>query len=258
MSEAKTIQMSRRQLIVGLAAGTVTACVTNPETGEQQFIIVSDSQLTQMATATWDDAVAKGPISHDPARNARLKTMGGRIAKAANRGNQNWQYAVFDTDEKNAFVMPGGKVGFYRGMMDFTDNDDQLAAVMGHETGHVTARHAAARYSQQVAAGVGLTVANVALSQTDWKHKQEIAAVLGAGVTFGVILPFSRKHELQADKLGVDYMYRAGYQPKQAVKLWEKMAAAGGSRTPEFLSTHPSPETRIRELNDYIAAKGYA
>lgn len=258
MSGNKTINMSRRQLIAGLAAGTVTACVTNPETGEQQFIIVSDSQLTQMAASTWNDAVSKGPISRDPARNARLQTMGRRIANAANRGKENWQYAVFDTDEKNAFVMPGGKVGFYRGMMDFADNDDQLAAVMGHETGHVTARHAAARYSQQIAAGVGLTVANVALSQTDWKHKQEIAAVLGAGVTFGVILPFSRKHELQADKLGVDYMYRAGYQPKQAVRLWEKMAASGGSRTPEFLSTHPSPETRIRELNDYITAKDYA
>jgi predicted Zn-dependent protease len=252
------ITLSRRQLIAGLAAGSVTACVTNPDTGESQFLLVNDGQLAKMAASAWVDAKKQTPVSRDPRMNARLNGVGNKIARAANRQNQSWEYVVFDSDQKNAFVMPGGKVGFYKGMMDFTQNDDQLAAIMGHETGHVTGRHAAARYSTQIAAGAGLAAANVALSQTDTKYRNEIAAVLGAGVTFGVILPFSRKHESQADKLGADYMYRAGYDVRQSVRLWERMAAEStGSRKPEFLSTHPSPETRARELDAYIRAKGY-
>ncbi|VAV89036.1 Zn-dependent protease with chaperone function [hydrothermal vent metagenome] len=253
------VSLSRRQLIVGLAAGTVTACVTNPETGEQQFMLVSDSQLSQMSATAWADAKTKTPLSRDPYLNNQLASVGKRISTAANRQNENWEYAVFDSDQKNAFVMPGGKVGFYRGIMEFSDNEDQIAAVMGHETGHVTGRHAAARYSRTMAANAGLTAANVALSRSSTQYRNEIAAVLGAGVTFGVILPFSRKHELQADKLGVDYMYRAGYDTRQSVRLWERMAAdSAGARKAEFLSTHPSPETRVRELDAYIRAKGYA
>jgi predicted Zn-dependent protease len=252
------VVMSRRQLITGLAAGTVTACVTNPDTGESQFLLVSEGQLTQMAASAWNDVKAQTPLSRDPRLNGQLSRIGKRISTAANRQNENWEYAVFDSDQKNAFVMPGGKVGFYRGIMDFSDNDDQIAAVMGHETGHVVGRHAAARYSQQMAAGVGLAAANVVLAQSDTRYKNEIAGVLGLGVTFGVILPFSRKHELQADRLGVDYMHRAGYDVKQSVRLWEKMAAeSSGRQPPEFMSTHPSHETRIHELDSYIRAKGY-
>ncbi|PHR62416.1 MAG: peptidase M48 [Robiginitomaculum sp.] len=261
MSKAKetNVIMSRRHLIAGLAAGTVTACVTNPDTGESQFMLVSEGQLAQMASSAWTDAKAQTPISRDPHLNSQLTRVGGRISTAANRQHENWEYAVFDSDQKNAFVMPGGKVGFYRGIMEFSDNEDQIAAIMGHETGHVTGRHAAARYSRQMAAGAGLAAANVALSRSDTRYKNEIAAVLGAGVTFGVILPFSRKHELQADKLGVDYMHRAGYDVRQSVRLWEKMAAdSSGSRQPEFMSTHPSPETRVQELDSYIRSKGYA
>jgi len=252
------VNMSRRTLIAGLAAGSVTACVTNPDTGESQFLLVSDGQLSQMAASAWSDAKKQTPVSRDPALNNQLQRIGGRIVTAANRQNDSWEYAVFDSDQKNAFVMPGGKVGFYRGIMEFSDNDDQIAAIMGHETGHVTGRHAAARFSTQIAAGAGLTAANIALSRTDTRYKNEIAAILGAGVSFGVILPFSRRHELQADRLGVDYMHRAGYDVHQSVKLWEKMAAEStGSGQPEFLSTHPSPETRVRELDSYIRAKGY-
>jgi len=252
------VTLSRRQLIAGLAAGSVTACVTNPDTGESQFLLVSDGQLAQMAASAWSDAKRQTPVYSNRAMNSRLLGVGGKIVKAANRQNQKWEYAIFDSDQKNAFVMPGGKVGFYRGMMDFTENDHQLAAIMGHETGHVVGRHAAARYSTQKATQAGLLAANAVLSQSDTRYRNEIAAILGAGVTFGVILPFSRRHESQADKLGVDYMYRAGYDVRQSVRLWERMAAdSSGSRKPEFLSTHPSPETRIRDIDTYIRTKGY-
>ncbi len=258
------VTMSRRALIRGLAAGTVvplalSGCATNPETGRSQFMLVSQGQLAKLSASAWSDVKEETPVSIDPALNNQLRRVGGRIAKGANRQNENWEYAVFDTDEKNAFVMPGGKVGFYRGIMEFSENDDQIAAIMGHETGHVSARHAAERYSQQMAAGVGMQVANVALSQRDSRYKGEIAAILGIGVQFGIILPFSRKHELEADKLGVDYMHRAGYDVRQSVRLWERMGAEGGGRRqPELLSTHPSPETRVRELDAYIRQRGYA
>ncbi len=258
------VTMSRRALIRGLAAGTVvpmaaSGCATNPETGRSQFMLVSQGQLAKLSASAWSDVKEETPVSIDPRLNGQLRRVGQRIARGANRQNENWEYAVFDTDEKNAFVMPGGKVGFYRGIMEFTENDDQIAAIMGHETGHVTARHAAERYSQQMAAGVGLQVANVALSQSDRRYKGEIAAILGAGIQFGIILPFSRKHELEADKLGVDYMHRAGYDVRQSVRLWERMGAEGGGRRPpELLSTHPSPQTRVRELDAYIRQRGYA
>lgn len=257
------VKMSRRALIRGLAAGTVvpfaaSGCATNPETGRSQFMLVSQGQLAKLSASAWSDVKEETPVSIDPVLNNQLRRVGGRIARGANRQNENWEYAVFDTDEKNAFVMPGGKVGFYRGIMEFSENDDQIAAIMGHETGHVTARHAAERYSQKMAAGVGLQVANVALSQRDNRYKGEIAAILGAGVQFGIILPFSRKHELEADKLGVDYMYRAGYDPRQAVRMWERMGEVSKSRQPEILSTHPSPQTRVRALDAYIRQRGYA
>ena len=257
------VVMSRRALIKGLAAGTVVpfiadGCATNPVTGRSQFMLVSQGQLTQLAAGAWQSTIDQTPISRSPALNGQLRRVGGRISKAANMGGQNWAYAVFDTDEKNAFVMPGGKVGFYRGIMEFSENDDQIAAIMGHETGHVVARHAAERYSQQMAAGAGLSLASVALAQKDRRYNSEIAAILGAGVQFGILLPFSRKHELEADKLGVDFMHRSGYDVRQSVRLWERMAADNrGSRPPELLSTHPSPETRVRTLDAYIRSKGY-
>ncbi len=257
------ITMSRRELVRGLAAGTivpftVSACATNPDTGRRQLMLVSPDQLAKLSLSAWREIKAETPVTDDPALNGQLRRVGARISRAANRANEHWEYAVFDTDEKNAFVMPGGKVGFYRGIMEFSENDDQIAAVMGHETGHVVARHAAERYSEQTAAGLGLQLANVALGQRNSRYNQEIAAILGAGVQFGIILPFSRKHELEADKLGVDYMHRAGYDVRQAVRLWERMAAADERRQPELLSTHPSPRTRVQALEAYIRQKGYA
>ncbi len=254
----KTVVLSRRELVVGLAAGTVVACTVNPETGRNQLMLVSDGQLAQLSQGAWADVKAQETISNDPQMNARLRRVGDRIAPAAGFSPSEFEYAVFESDTKNAFVLPGRQVGFYRGIMDMAENDAQIATVLGHEVGHVTGRHAAERYSQNIAVGVGTTVAAVAISQSDTQYKQEIAAVLGLGVTFGYILPYSRQHETEADELGIDYMARAGYPTREAVRFWEKMAAEGGSRPPEFLSTHPSPETRIRLIEERIRNMGYA
>jgi len=254
----KQVVMNRRQLVAGLACGSVVACSVNPETGRSQLMLVSQGQLAQLSAGAWNDVQKQERVSTDPALNAQLRRVGGRITQGAGMANQSWEYAVFDSDQLNAFVLPGRQVGFYRGIMELADNDDQVATVLGHEVGHVTGRHAAERYSQNIAVGIGTTVAAVAINQSDSRHKQEIAAVLGLGVTFGFVLPYSRKHELEADLLGVDYMARSGYDVNEAVRFWGKMAESGGSRTPEFMSTHPAPETRIRQIQEHIEMRGYA
>ena len=271
--------LTKRHMIQALAAGgavtiagpALSGCVTNPETGSKQFLMISESQLNQMAAQSWADAKSKEKLSTDPRYTTRLKNIGGRIARGANRHEQPWDYAVFDSDTKNAFVLPGNRVGFYKGMMDFAETDDQIAAVMGHEVGHVTGKHAAERVSQQMAGQLGLAVGGiVGATQLGKKCKtmtgreqqvcykkaqrnsQMLNGALGMGFTLGVILPFSRKHESQSDLLGAKYMHKAGYDPYQSVKLWEKMAENSKSRQPEFLSTHPDPNRRARDLHNYI------
>jgi Zn-dependent protease with chaperone function len=212
-------------------------------------------------------------VSTDPRYTRRLANIGGRISRGANKADEAWDYEVFDTDTKNAFVLPGNRVGFYKGMMDFAETDDQIAAIMGHEVGHVTGRHAAERVSQQLAAQVavaGGTIIGASRMQKNCREKaqtqnqynqcmqsanrnaQLLQGALGMGVTVGILMPYSRKHESQSDLLGAKYMHKAGYDPYQAVKLWEKMAANNPSRQPEFLSTHPDPSRRARDLHNYI------
>jgi len=274
-----------------VAGGSLAGCATNPETGEKQFIgLASEAQLNSMALSSWNEMKQKLPTSNDPRYTRRLANIGSRVKRGANRESQQWDYAVFDQDQKNAFVLPGNRVGFYKGMMDFADNDDQIAAVMGHEVGHVSGRHARERVSQQMAGqlaiGAGTIVggsqmakkcntyksaaqaARTARNQEAYnqsvaaynrcmqgaqRNTQLLSQALGLGFTFGVILPYSRKHELQSDLLGAKYMHKAGYDANQAVRLWEKMAEASPSRQPEFMSTHPDPDKRAAKLRDYIA-----
>ncbi|MEE9347983.1 MAG: M48 family metallopeptidase [Robiginitomaculum sp.] len=289
--------VTKRKLIQGLAAGTVvvyaggaSGCATNPETGKKQLMLVSAAQLNQMAAASWAQTKQKQKVSTDPRYIDRIKRIGSRIATGAGRGDQAWDYAVFDDDTKNAFVLPGNRVGFYKGMMDFADNDSQLAAVLGHEVGHVSGRHAAERVSQQMAGGLAVQLGGAygaskmmnrckemdAAFRRSGKYgraqqievqkcinsarrnSKMLGAALGAGLTYGIILPFSRKHELEADLLGAKYMHKAGYDVMQSVKLWEKMAEGRKSSTPEWMSTHPDPGRRARDLHNYIKAQGWA
>jgi predicted Zn-dependent protease len=221
-------------------------------------MLVSDGQLAQLSQGAWNDVRSQETVSKDPEINARLRRVGDNIATAANMDPGTFEYAVFDSDTKNAFVLPGRQVGFYRGIMDLAQNDAQIATVLGHEVGHVTGRHAAERYSQNIAVGVGTTIAAVAINESDTEYKAELAAVLGLGVTYGYILPYSRALELEADQIGIDFMARAGYPTLEAVRFWGMMAAEGGPRPPEFLSTHPNPETRIQRIEEHIRARGYA
>ena len=238
------------------ALGALSACTTNPATGQSQFILVDEASLAQSAAASWQQLKRAEAISTDRALNRRAQTISTNIINAAGLQNQEWEVVVFDSDGKNAFVLPGGRIGVYRGMMEFVDNDDQLAAVLGHEVGHVVGRHAAERYSQQIGASLGAQVLGGVVAG-DSGNASQWAQVFGVGAQLGVLLPYSRAHENQADLIGVDYMVRAGYDPNQAVILWRKMAAEAGSRPPTFMSTHPDPNERADAIRAYIAERGY-
>lgn len=256
------MRLSRRQLVQGLAAGTVVAmapgCVENQVLGRSQLITVSPQQLSQLASQTWRATLQEEPISRDRQLNARVRRVGSRITSASGL-NENWEYVVIDSDTENAWVLPGGKVAFYRGILETMADDDEVATVMGHEVAHVAGRHAAERASQQMVGGLGLAAAGVALQEAEVDNAQQIAAALGAGVTFGVILPYSRQHELEADRIGTDYMHRAGYRPSASLDFWRRRAGSRtGGRQPEFFSTHPADATRIQALQQHISRMGYA
>lgn len=245
-----------RLLAGGCVAVLMAGCVTNDVTGRSQFIAMSDGELAQLSADAWTETKQKTPISKDVAAQARVKRVGLRIAEAAGLSNQPWEFVVFDTPDRNAFVLPGGKVGVYKGLLDLTDNDDQLAAVLGHEVGHVTGRHALERASQTTYTQLGLAVTQAAGAQLG--VPAQAGALLGLGAQYGVLLPYSRLHETEADRIGVDYMVKAGYKAGESVRFWEKMLAAEqGPRPPQILSTHPDPTNRITALKTYISAKGY-
>lgn len=278
---SETSSTSRRAFVRKIAAGGavvatgagLTSCATNPETGRKQFVGLAPGgeSLSSMAAASWAEMKQQTPTSNDPRYTRRLANIGSRISRGAGRANQTWDYAVFDTDTKNAFVLPGNRVGFYKGMMDFTDNDDQIAGIMGHEVGHVAGKHAQERMSLQMASQVAVVGGSV-LGSTQFSKKcnslagsqrescmnsanrnaQMLVQALGLGTQIGLVLPYSRKHESESDLLGVNYMYKAGYDPYQAVKLWEKMAADNPNRQPEFMSTHPDPANRAQTIDAYI------
>jgi predicted Zn-dependent protease len=262
LETGETSALTRRNLVRGLASGSLVlfaaGCETNALTGRNQLVFVDDAQLAQLSLSAWEQTKKETPITTNAAASARVRNVGQKIQKAAGYGGQTWEFATFESKEANAFVLPGGKVGVYRGLLDIASTDDQLGAVLGHETGHVSGRHAAERYSQSMLAETGMSAAGVALNNSNLQYKQALYSVLGLGVQVGVLLPYSRLQESEADRIGVDYMHAAGYKPNEAVTLWEKMAKAGGARQPEFLSTHPAPETRIEDIRKYIAAKGYA
>lgn len=253
--------MHRRDIVRGLWTGTLVIGVGGVSgcASAAKFFAPTDADLLPLAAQAWEQTKAETPISKDVKANQRLQAVGARIAQVAQIPNAQWEFVVFDSKELNAFVLPGGKVGFYKGLIDFVDNDDQIAAVMGHEAGHVARRHAALRAGEQYAEAAGAGLLQVALGGTLSQDQMAIAnQVFGMGASVFSALPFSRSHESEADRVGVDYMKLAGYDVKQSVRLWEKMAAASTSRPMEILSTHPSPETRIEDLKAYIQSKGYA
>ena len=250
-----TGKMIRSGLIAAvLAGGVVAGCAYNETLGRNQLVIMDDSALVQASQAAWNQTLQTQKVSNDRALNQRVRTVGNRVVQAAGLQDRNWTYAVFDDATPNAFVLPSGHMGVTTGLLRMASNDDQLATVIGHEVAHVVGRHAAERTSTSSLTQLALG----ALQSGAGDYGQAVGAFGGIGAQLGVLLPFSRKHELEADRLGVDYMVRAGYRASESISLWRTMAAAQNrSGTPEFASTHPSDQTRIAALEAYIAQRGY-
>ena len=238
---------------VAAALLAVTACQTVPVTGRSQLILLSESSEVQMGLTSYREVLSKGKVSADPTLNAQVTRVGQRIAQATGKDYQ-WEFKVLEDKQANAFCLPGGKVAVYTGILPLTQDDAGLAAVLGHEVSHAIARHGGERVSQGLLVQTGLAATQVALARNDPRTVQSVTSLLGAGAAVGLLLPWSRAQESEADHLGLIYMAKAGYHPSAARDLWVRMAQAerGQGRPPEFLSTHPASETRIKQIEGWI------
>jgi len=224
----------------------LAACQTVPITGRSQIMLLPERQEIQMGLTAYREVLNKATVSGDPALNDQVTRVGRRIAEATGRRDYQWEFKVLESKQANAFV--------YTGILPITRDDAGLAAVLGHEVAHAIARHGGERISQMLLVQTGLAATQVALARNDPQTVQSVASLLGAGAAVGLLLPWSRSQESEADHLGLIYMAKAGYHPSAARDLWVRMAEAGRgqARPPEFLSTHPAPETRIRQIEAWI------
>ena len=232
-------------IISNLFCLLLIACSTSP-TGQTQLKFFPDSQMAQMGVAAYEDIKQKTPIS----KNSNAINYVNCVAQAVLRetpSKNKWEVTLFEDEAINAFALPGGKIGVYTGLLKVANNQNQLAAVLGHEVAHVIADHGNARVSTAYATDSGLKLVQV-LSGAPSPQKTQLFGLLGVGAQVGILLPYGRGQESEADILGLQYMARAGFDPKESVTLWQNMSRAGGKQPPQILSTHPSNETRINEL----------
>jgi predicted Zn-dependent protease len=227
---------------------------TVPVTGRKQLLLLPESAELQMGLDSYQQVLSKSRVSTDAALNAQVTRVGRRIAEATEKTDYQWEFRVIEDKQANAFCLPGGKVAVYTGILPITRDDAGLAAVLGHEVAHATARHGGERVSQNLLVQTGLAATQVALARNDPATVQMVTGLLGAGASVGLLLPWGRSQESEADHLGLIYMAKAGYHPSAAKELWVRMdqAAKGQPRPPEFLSTHPAPGTRIRQIEAWI------
>ena len=209
-----------------------------------------------MGAASFEDMKKKTPISTDKATNDFVqcvaKAITKNVAKSVHQGD--WEVVVFDSAQVNAFALPSGKIGVYTGILTVTENQDQLGAIIGHEVGHVIEHHSNERLSANKLQNMGMAAATAAVGLSDVENKGLWMAGLGLGLQYGVIMPYSRAHESEADIVGQDLMARSGFEPSASIKLWQNMAKLSKGAPAEFMSTHPSNQTRINQLTEHLAS----
>ena len=250
-------------IILVFIADAIISCSVVPITGRKQLSFLPESEMIAMGLASYQEFMKENPVSSDKINGTVVKEVGSSISTtvdfffaANNMGSRldgyKWEYSLVESDVPNAFCLPGGKVVIYSGILPYTSDKNGLAVVISHEIAHAVARHGNERMSQQLLLQLGGVALSEAVKNKPEETKSIYNTVYGIGSQVGVLLPYSREHELEADKLGLIFMALAGYDPQTAIGFWERMSTIGGNKPPEFLSTHPSDANRIRKIKEVM------
>ncbi|MFH1093441.1 MAG: M48 family metallopeptidase [Candidatus Omnitrophota bacterium] len=247
-----------------IAAFLLSGCATVPITGRKQLVFIPDYEINSLSKDNYRQIITESKLSQDSDKVQKVKNIGKKIAQSTENflrengmadkvGNFSWEFNLIEDKTVNAFAMPGGKVAVYSGILQYTQNDDGLAVVIAHEIAHVIANHGGERISQMMLAQFGHTMLSEALKEKKQTTQEFLMLAYGVSMNLGVVLPYSRLHEKEADRIGLILMAQSGYNPNEAIPFWERMNNAGkGARNLEFLSTHPAPETRINDIKTYL------
>ncbi len=229
------------------------ACSTVPVTGRSALNLIPDGQANALGADAYQQVLTENRIITSGPDYERVVRVGRALAEVSNEPSFVWDFNLIDDDKQvNAFCLPGGKVAVYSGILPVCQNADGLAVVMGHEIAHAVARHGSERMTNGLAFEIGGMGLEALLGEKSPQSRQLILAAYGMGGQVGILLPFSRNHESEADRIGLIYMAKAGYDPQEAPRFWERMNAAGGARPPAWLSTHPDPANRVRDLQKWM------
>lgn len=226
----------------------------NPETGRKSHVGLSTQQETALGLQSYRQVLSQAQAIESGPEFEMVRRVATRLASATGAAGSgfDWQESLIRDDKVNAFCLPGGKIVVYTGILPVAPNEAALATVLGHEMAHATSRHGAQRVLQQNLAQTALTGIAVSLSDMDYEKQRAVMGALGAGAQFGVLMPFGREHESEADHIGLIYMARAGYDPQESIRFWERMERTGDAQPPEFLSSHPSHGHRVQQLQGWM------
>jgi predicted Zn-dependent protease len=255
--------MNKLKYINLILVFVIISCGTVPFSGRKQFTAIPSAQMISLAEDNYAQVLQNNDLSDNQEYTDQVNRVGRRISSAVEEyfrdqgrqqvlKNYKWEFKVLESDEMNAWCMPGGKIAFYEGIMPVCQDDNGIAVVMAHEIAHAVARHGNERLSQQLAVQMGGMVLSEALEKEDETTRNLAMAAFGVGSQLGILLPYSRTHEREADELGLYFMAMANYDPRGAQEFWKRMQAEGGPRPPEFLSTHPHPEARIKNMEEHM------
>jgi len=254
MTNGKRRAGTGRLATFGFVGLLVLAACSTTMTGRKQLTLVNDAKMDELGVAAFTDLKTEGTVDKDIATNEYMRCVADPISAIIPKGGAapndgKWELVVFQDETPNAFALPGGKIGVHTGMLTVATTPGQLAAVIGHEIGHVLLRHGNERLSQSVVAQGAMDASSVALNQMKPEYRDAVVGGLGVGAQYGVLLPFSRKHENEADTVGQRFMAQAGFNPAEAVRLWKKMEQLSkGQEPPQWMSTHPANSTRVENL----------
>ena len=248
--------MQKHFIFIILSGLVISACITTPVSNRSALILIPKSQEISLGIQSYNEILKREKESENTQLNQIIRRVGQRIASVSDMPKLEWEIKLIESDQKNAFALPGGKIAIYTGILSVAKNEAGLATVMSHEIAHVIARHGAQRMTQQMLLQGAMIGAG--LSMKNSTQKNIVLSALGVGVLYGFTLPFSRLHESEADQIGLIYMAKAGYDPNEAINFWQRFGQVkGGKGPPEWASTHPADTTRIQGLRRYLSRAKY-